>query len=938
MFKVINKFKKTERDAIDASPLLGLVSNLKQYSIPKGEVAESALRAAMDLVKADSGKVLLLDRHTRELITLADYHRKDLPVRLQKRLEEQVQQHSVVAEDRIIELKGEANEIWLCILFLRNRTRGAIILYKEDSFDAYLSDHIADLEILSEIVAETFEHSDIETEQRVLLEVFEELGGRLKLSKIFKHIEASLKQLFKCDGFSIMEKVERSDSNDILRNLYDSDDSLIGIEIPQDKGGLTWWTIQHKQHLLYKGEQDGEGRYIVYAAGGRRKVVKPFLPNRNSERYILTCPIDYKGQIFGAIRIYNTKSLSSFDDELDPELLSKIGIQAAIVIKNAEEFERANAQKTQSDAIQKIEEALSSTEPLGKVVQTCLQHAVKLVGGDMGFIAMRRLLSNKFTAPYTWKRDPDTIPHFDLDGTPEQLGIVGLVVAREEYYLTTDLQKDPHFIPRRNDINSKIVVPLRPPNEEIIGALSIDSHRKGAFSEHQVPTLQAIANDIALFISRAKFLEALTLLAKPFLKVDDVRILYEQTLTKLTEMLGVRVASIYRVEEGGLLVNKASTEGFGVGRVIPKSETLSWKAVETGETQEEFDLRKAPEKLYYEMFIEEHDLVSALSVPVRSNEGPLGVINIYANRPHTFSLLEKQLVELLAETLAINIHNVELIQKEKGHVKELEDAYKELAEAYDRLDKADQAVINNNRLMAIHEMVTAFVHDARNSLNRISPSFLGLKYMFVELKEKKQLRDKVQEEAEEGIQVITSELTNLSTYFEKLNNYARVLETIREENSINKVINSVLELMNPRISNTKRIKVKKNYTKDFEFVFDKGQIEQVISNLVLNAIQSMEKKGTTLYIETELVNKRIGGIETKCVRVRIRDDGMGIKAEDRPRIFDAFFTTKKGQGTGFGLTLCKKIVEENHQGLIDFDSEWNKGATFDVFLPYKNEG
>src|ERR1043166_9853875 len=114
-------------------------------------------------------------------------------------------------------------------------------------------------------------------------------------------------------------------------------------------------------------------------------------------------------------------------------------------------------------------------------------------------------------------------------------------------------------------------------------------------------------------------------------------------------------------------------------------------------------------------------------------------------------------------------------------------------------------------------------------------------------------------------------------------------------NSLNSVIDSVLELMNPRIRNTKRIKVQKAYHKDFQFIFDKGQIEQVISNLMLNAIQAMEKKGTSLYIGTEIVKKTIAGSEKDCVRILFSEDGIGIKAEDRPKIFDAFFTTKKGQ-------------------------------------------
>jgi signal transduction histidine kinase len=102
------------------------------------------------------------------------------------------------------------------------------------------------------------------------------------------------------------------------------------------------------------------------------------------------------------------------------------------------------------------------------------------------------------------------------------------------------------------------------------------------------------------------------------------------------------------------------------------------------------------------------------------------------------------------------------------------------------------------------------------------------------------------------------------------------------------------------------------------------ELNQVWTNLVHNALQAMDHKGTlTVGLSRE------GGEAV----VSIGDTGCGIPEEIRSRIFDAFFTTKAaGEGTGLGLDIVRKIVEK-HQGRIEVDSEVGRGTTFTVRLP-----
>jgi signal transduction histidine kinase len=107
---------------------------------------------------------------------------------------------------------------------------------------------------------------------------------------------------------------------------------------------------------------------------------------------------------------------------------------------------------------------------------------------------------------------------------------------------------------------------------------------------------------------------------------------------------------------------------------------------------------------------------------------------------------------------------------------------------------------------------------------------------------------------------------------------------------------------------------------------DAGQIQQVLANLVMNAIHS-QPRGGRVSARVELSS------DAAEVRIRIEDSGSGIPTEARDRIFEPFFTTKApGEGTGLGLTVSYGIVNE-HGGRIEVESVEGLGSTFTVCLP-----
>jgi signal transduction histidine kinase len=116
---------------------------------------------------------------------------------------------------------------------------------------------------------------------------------------------------------------------------------------------------------------------------------------------------------------------------------------------------------------------------------------------------------------------------------------------------------------------------------------------------------------------------------------------------------------------------------------------------------------------------------------------------------------------------------------------------------------------------------------------------------------------------------------------------------------------------------------------------DPGQIQQVLTNVIMNAIQA-EAPGGVVRLSVEAVDAlpgELGRDDGPFYRVRVEDTGPGMPPEVRRRAFEPFFTTKEpGQGTGLGLSVAHGIVEE-HGGAVWIESEPGRGTRVDVFLP-----
>ena len=141
-------------------------------------------------------------------------------------------------------------------------------------------------------------------------------------------------------------------------------------------------------------------------------------------------------------------------------------------------------------------------------------------------------------------------------------------------------------------------------------------------------------------------------------------------------------------------------------------------------------------------------------------------------------------------------------------------------------------------------------------------------------------------------------------------------------------IDNVIALMEPEFSG--QISFIKEYGDIPSIYCSPSSLNQVFMSLFRNAFEATEGRGE-IYL--------CASMQSKHVKIEVRDTGNGIPAEDIDRIFDPGFTTKGGRvGVGFGLSICYRIVVDEHKGSIDVSSEPGKGTTFTITLPQYYDG
>jgi len=239
--------------------------------------------------------------------------------------------------------------------------------------------------------------------------------------------------------------------------------------------------------------------------------------------------------------------------------------------------------------------------------------------------------------------------------------------------------------------------------------------------------------------------------------------------------------------------------------------------------------------------------------------------------------------------------------------------------------RLEQQLIRSDKLASLGTLVAGIAHEINNPLGIIA----GYSEALLDRAHEPSLSCVPGfEDFPEYLRTIHSEIFRCKGILKSLLEFARPSGGTFREIDINELIKEVLLLLKhrtARLQHTLSLTLNRDLPK---ISADAGSLRQLLMNLLLNAIYFTPEGGSISITTGPEGAENAGG-----VRLDVRDTGTGISADLIEKVFDPFFTTKPvGEGTGLGLTICHRIVEE-HGGTIDVESEPEKGTTFIITLP-----
>jgi len=232
--------------------------------------------------------------------------------------------------------------------------------------------------------------------------------------------------------------------------------------------------------------------------------------------------------------------------------------------------------------------------------------------------------------------------------------------------------------------------------------------------------------------------------------------------------------------------------------------------------------------------------------------------------------------------------------------------------------KMQKNMMQQEKLMSIGRLSAGIAHEINNPLTTIMTSSMLLQ-------EDTDPDDPIYSELE----TISKEALRCRNIVKSLLDFARQSPPVKKSLGLNQIVTDTLFLVRKQAA-FNDIKIHADLFDGLPPTYvDKDQIQQVLINLSLNAIEATEPGGEITFTTKDIP-------EAKMIHIGIHDNGCGITNENLTKIFDPFFTTRE-TGTGLGLAITHGIIEQ-HGGKITVESKPGKGSLFTIILPVNREG
>ena len=489
-------------------------------------------------------------------------------------------------------------------------------------------------------------------------------------------------------------------------------------------------------------------------------------------------------------------------------------------------------------------------------------------------------------------------------------GVTGWVALHGKAILCPDVSKDQRYFPAKSSIQSELAVPM---NEDgkVIGVVSVDSEELNYFSEANLKLLTLLANEASRVVSRFWHMQQLQTKAQQLQALIHagqglVTQMREETILQgvLSAACGIsecEVAIIYffNKEKHALKLAMAVDRNgtLELEEELDLRESSIGTAVHSMRQVEIFNLKRTEEYHLLE-FIQEANLESMLVTPLMHGVEVLGVLNVYTRMPHRFSNEERALFQTLARMGGVALQNLRL---------------------YQRVFDTEATLRQSEKMNTLGLMAAEIAHEIRNPLTVIRLLFDPLEDAF-----------EAWDEHGEDLRVIRDRLDQLEEIVTRVLDFGRSSQAAFEKIDFDQMMEDTHRLLRLKLEQASVEWVYQPQNPGEVIQAHRGQLQQVLLNLSLNAMEAMPEGGK---IEVETQIEENFGIRQFVIC--FRDSGKGIPKDVQDKIFDSFLS-RRNEGTGLGLSIIKRILRD-HRGDVELVKSQPGETLFRFWLPVEEE-
>jgi signal transduction histidine kinase len=477
-------------------------------------------------------------------------------------------------------------------------------------------------------------------------------------------------------------------------------------------------------------------------------------------------------------------------------------------------------------------------------------------------------------------------------------GITGWVAFHGRPQLITDVASDPRYISIRKEVRSEMACPMVEAGGQILGVINVDSDRLNGFSPADLALLVRLCEEATAVMLRlwqirhlsgkARQLESLITIGQRLVGKLEQQELFDAITRDAHGLTNTRACAFYLYDsvrrnlrllsltQNGVITNTSHED-------LPLASCLVASAIHT-RRQIEFLNIQSPEFLDVVDLPRDPALRSLLAAPV-----------LYENEViHQFNNDEKRLLAALASLGAVALQNSRL---------------------YSRVFQSEESLRKNEQLTTLGLLAAEIAHEIRNPLTVIKLLF---GYLDLEFPEDDPRRT--------DVRVISEKLDQLEAIVSRVLNFAKAPSSLHSRWPLADIVGDTVVLIRLKLAQSKIHLRFDPPPRPLVVDVQKGQIQQVLLNLLINSTQAMSDGGTiTIRCSVE---KRDS---TDFALIDITDTGRGIPPELRTQIFDSFLSGRS-DGTGLGLAIAKRILLSHHGDITLLDSGPG-GTTMRIALP-----